>query len=53
MKTYKVIASQNGWEYVGNYIIKCNEKVEQIDKYILKIDDNAIIIFDDEVSIEE
>lgn len=52
MKTYRIVASQNGWEYTGNYIVKCNKGIEQIDKYTIRIDKEILMIFDDEIIVE-
>lgn len=51
MKIYTIEVSQNDWEYTGIYRITCEKQVEKISERTIRIDDNIIIDFDEEVYI--
>lgn len=57
MKKFKILHSQNGWEYTGEYIVECEESAvkKELDRfhYLLLVDDKIKIIFDDDFEIEE
>lgn len=57
MKKFKILHSQNGWEYTGSYIVECEQSVVELDSeplhYPLLIDGKIKIIFDEEFDIVE
>lgn len=57
MKKFKILHSQNGWEYTGNYIIECEKSAVKLDtetdQHSLLIDGKVKISFDDKFEIEE
>ena len=51
MKKYKIVLSQNGWEYSGNVFIICNS-LRKINKFMILINEEVKIKFDEEFYID-
>lgn len=51
MRLYKITHSQNGWEYEGNYFVKCKYSCERRDMALV-IDSEIEIKFDEEFYVD-
>lgn len=51
MNRYKIVVSQNGWEYSGDVFITCN-RLCKINKFTALINEEVKIEFDEEFYID-